>query len=683
MPPGQVVVKDEVNHMADADMFADIHVLGSVRGYSTIACSPGVRETERQELEQFQFGELSTADAIARLGTHVLITGRPLNSGRFALSRMLPGSPDDIGRPTVEVVTVVLEASTYDACVGMLAQFASDAGFWRGLRAAASSGTQIRSAAPPPGSVDLTTVRLFDLWRAACRSGAIGVVPDADSDALLRFVALLHPSDRRSCRWGIGLLSLSTTADICSVASGVQLQGPRDVMRIASAGVWHCGGEGDYVEFRVASGLRSLPSTAEVASNGRTKVHALDAGVIARDDAARGALAGDQRRLSPVRRAAIGSAILATLALAIALNAWRRPAPVAPASIVGWTSESGSSEDGSTGGPSTEDPSATAAAPDSLTHALPEPEQSPTVPAATGGVAPPVSPSSPPVQPPGPPPSLASLPPSPPAPSTEAGEAAASQQPDSVEAPAQDPSTPVGDPPSGGAAAGSTPSEAGSSSTHSAPTPPDSTSPPASTAPPTLTPLEQLDRLRSRLEARSPREEFNRYSDAVEAAPDRNAEKPPNWGIVAGSWVGLLVEAVVLDAVLKREARLQLEARAASDPQGETAEAVVDGGFISKATDPWSSNGLRLNTELGEMWRQILGQLELNLAQLEGHAPTIEDSESFFLSLKDELDRFLPSSFVRLTNAEQKMVKDRVEKLMARKGRERERTALERAARDK
>jgi hypothetical protein len=40
----------------------------------------------------------------------------------------------------------------------------------------------------------------------------------------------------------------------------------------------------------------------------------------------------------------------------------------------------------------------------------------------------------------------------------------------------------------------------------------------------------------------------------------------------------LLVEAVVLDAVLKREARLQLEARAASDPQGETAEAVVDGG---------------------------------------------------------------------------------------------------------
>jgi hypothetical protein len=666
---GHVVAKDEVNRMAEDDMFADIHVLGSVRGYSTIACSNGVRETERQELEQFQFGELSTADAIARLETHVLMTGRPLSSGRFALSRMLPGRPDDIGRPTVEVVTVVLEASTYDACAGMLARLASDAAFWRSVRSDASSGTQIRSTVPPPGSVDLATMQLFDLWRAACRSGAIGVVPDADSDALLRFVALLHPSDRRTCRWGVGLLSLSTTADICSVASGVQLQGPRDVMRLASADAWHCGAEGDYVEFRVASGLQSLPSMAEVASNGRTRVHAGDADAIGGDGVARGAAAGDRRRLSPLRRAAIGSAVLSTLALAVAWSAWRRPVPTSP--VAGWASE----------GVATKDPPTTVAAPDSLTHALPEPAPSPPVAAATGDSAATVIPPSTPVPPPGPPPSLVPLAPSPSASSSDAGGSATSQPPNSAETPAEDSSTPASDSPSGGGATGgtaetgSTPNETGSSPTSSPAS--SAPAPTAPTAPPAPTPAEQLDRLYAQMMDRSPRAEIDRYGSAVEAAPNRGGVDPPNWELVVGSWIEIIAEAIVLDATLKRDGQPRPQAGAASVPRGHDAPEAVDGGFISKATDPRDLEGLRLNTELGEKWRQILGQLELNLAQLQGHAPKIQDLKSFFLPFEDRIDGLLPNSFARLPSAEQKRVKNLLEKLMDKRARAKEQAAIE------
>ena len=129
--------------MAEVDTFADTHVLGSVSGYGTLVASRGVTESEHQELESLQFGELSTGEAIARLETKVVMTGRTLRSGRFAISRMLPGGVDDAGRPTVEIVTLILEQTAYDACIGALPQIASDGPLWQRARAEASGGIRI------------------------------------------------------------------------------------------------------------------------------------------------------------------------------------------------------------------------------------------------------------------------------------------------------------------------------------------------------------------------------------------------------------------------------------------------------------------------------------------------------------------------------------------------------------
>jgi hypothetical protein len=87
---------------------ADIHIFGSVSGYSTIAASAGVRADETRELEQFQFGEISTSDAMSRLETQATMTSRMLASGRMAISRMLPAGVDDAGRPTIEVITLIV-----------------------------------------------------------------------------------------------------------------------------------------------------------------------------------------------------------------------------------------------------------------------------------------------------------------------------------------------------------------------------------------------------------------------------------------------------------------------------------------------------------------------------------------------------------------------------------------------
>jgi hypothetical protein len=303
-----------------AGIHADTHVFGSTRGYGTVASSRGVRDEEARELESFQFGEASTADRIARLETHAVMTGRALRSGRFAISRMMPAGVDDAGRPTVEVVTLVVEARDYEACAGALPMLADDAAFWRGARASAASGTRVPAIAPVADANDPRVFRLFDLWRAAVRAGAAGVVPETESDSVLRLVASLDPVDRARCRWGIGLLSISAPADLCSIASGTSTHGARDVLRPAQSGAWHCGNESEYAAFRVTSGLARFPSTADIEVNGR------ELGV---QDWATGAAATAQpkrteKRPKSLLPLAIGSAVMSTAVLAVALVMWDR-----------------------------------------------------------------------------------------------------------------------------------------------------------------------------------------------------------------------------------------------------------------------------------------------------------------------------------------------------------------------
>ena len=309
--------------MAQTSIHADLHVFGSTRGYGTVAASRSVRDDEKRELESFQFGEASTSDRIARLATHAVMTGRALRSGRFAISRMMPAGIDDAGRPTVEVITLLINGRDYERCTGALPMLASDADLWRKARAEAASGMSIAAVAGEVEPSDPQVMRIFDLWRAASSAGAIGVVSESDSDAVLRMVASLDPADRLRCNWGIGLLSISTSADICSVAPGISMHGARDVMRLARDGAWHCGSESEYAAFRVMNGARWLPSIAEIETNGRPIEIATGGGVataVGSGVTSRVSAHHPPRRERPLLPFAIGSAVLSTVVLAVSIG---------------------------------------------------------------------------------------------------------------------------------------------------------------------------------------------------------------------------------------------------------------------------------------------------------------------------------------------------------------------------
>lgn len=387
--------------MAHAEIHADTHVFGSTRGYGTVASSRGVREDEARELESFQFGEASTADRIARLETHAVMTGRALRSGRFAISRMMPAGVDDAGRPTIEVVTLLVEARDYAACVGALPRLASDARFWIDARATAASGARLAATGAEPAPRDPQVLRLFDLWRGAVRHGAIGVVSESESDSVLRLVASLDPADLLRCRWGIGLLSVSAPADICSVASGVSMHGARDVMRPAQQGAWHCGSESEYAGFRAAA-LPTLPSVADIELNGHTLVVADDDGSVRASAAASPRREARERRVMPF---AIGSAVLSTAVLAVAVVMHGRREVVAPVVLGGTKEPKAPTADGV----ERLDPLGAVIEPNAAAPApSPSPATPPSTPPATApSTPPPTTPSTPPATAPSTPPATA------------------------------------------------------------------------------------------------------------------------------------------------------------------------------------------------------------------------------------------------------------------------------------
>ena len=298
---------------------ADIHILGSTSGYRTMDASPGVRADEQRQLERLEFSQPHGEAEIAMLSQSATMTGRLLDSGRFAISRMLPGGRDDEGRPTVEVVTLILPAREYAASVGELQSLADDVQRWQAARASVREGVELRNSVLPGRKSDL--MRVYDLWLTATESGdqMVGVMSQSDASTVLSFVNTLPALDRPSCRWGIGLLSTSAPVDIASLLSRANTKGRREAIRPAAAGAAWQNRLTACVEFFATSNPAD-PSFALRSSLFDTEISTEPKGP---RTAATPRAAG---RLTNLRIAAVGSAVLSTLVLVVGLVMLASPA---------------------------------------------------------------------------------------------------------------------------------------------------------------------------------------------------------------------------------------------------------------------------------------------------------------------------------------------------------------------
>lgn len=104
-------------------MIVERHIFGSVTGYRTLACSPGISSQEGRQLEAFSFGQPSSQAFVESLVRNPAYWIRSL-AARRVLSRLVPGAPDEQGRTTLLIYSAVVSAADWDgvlrADVGLL-----------------------------------------------------------------------------------------------------------------------------------------------------------------------------------------------------------------------------------------------------------------------------------------------------------------------------------------------------------------------------------------------------------------------------------------------------------------------------------------------------------------------------------------------------------------------------------
>ena len=235
-----------------------IHILGSRAGYTTLDATLGLSAADRAELEVLGFGDATSSEAMQRLETHASMVGRRLRSGRFAISRMMPGGIDDKGRPTIEIVSLVLDAAGYASAANSLARLAEDARIWQLARGAVARGYELSSQPSAVSARDPAVLRAFDTWISARKVGAIGVISPQDAAGLLAMIGVLDAGDFADCRWGIGVVSLSAPVDVCTLAPATGAIGSRAVVRAATGEAW-LSPEMAYVEAWVGQNLQLPP----------------------------------------------------------------------------------------------------------------------------------------------------------------------------------------------------------------------------------------------------------------------------------------------------------------------------------------------------------------------------------------------------------------------------------------
>lgn len=220
-------------------MRVDTHIFGSFDGYRTIHSSEGIRRDEAEQLSEFGFGQTSSQAAMDSLASIPCVLGRGLRSGRIALTRAFAGQPDDAGRPTIELRTLVFEPSDFERVRRGLRAIIDDDAIWARQRIASARPVQLHEPRPRTPSPAAWRVidSIFDYWG---RKDVVFEVPRgaAGEEAILGAVATVNREDLPSLRWGLNLLSTTAAADVCTLAPNANVSPRRQRYGLPLAGDW-------------------------------------------------------------------------------------------------------------------------------------------------------------------------------------------------------------------------------------------------------------------------------------------------------------------------------------------------------------------------------------------------------------------------------------------------------------
>ncbi len=238
----RVVVRRGIGHMDSGlrktvmSIRADTHLFGSKEGYCTLAYSAGVDPAESDELSMFGFGQTGSSSYLDALAAEPSAYGRQLQSGRVGITRCLRGHPDDAGRPTLLLCTLLIAPQDYEGLLQRgLESVINDPSIWE--LACFESGEQIAirpMTAGPPRSVQRNDLGVLDAWLISqLNRGSVSAFSHErkTAETVLAFPQVLETNDRLRYRWGVNLLSGDAPVDVCTLSTSAKQSGRRKVYR--------------------------------------------------------------------------------------------------------------------------------------------------------------------------------------------------------------------------------------------------------------------------------------------------------------------------------------------------------------------------------------------------------------------------------------------------------------------
>lgn len=178
----------------------DVHVLGSLKGYSTLRRSAGLRPEIVSELEQVDL--LGVIQLEASSNSMSPTFNQLLSDGRFALRRVVRGGRDDMGRRTVTVVSLILTPTEYIGVCQNLGPLIRSSSVWSSaLQNVDDAWIEIDD--PVIDSIE-TSIDLFQRYVHAAAAEATLFLDKQELPGFLGFLARLHPDDKRQVLWCIG-----------------------------------------------------------------------------------------------------------------------------------------------------------------------------------------------------------------------------------------------------------------------------------------------------------------------------------------------------------------------------------------------------------------------------------------------------------------------------------------------
>lgn len=186
------------------------HLLGSDGGYRTLACAPGIGDEDLAALADVDLGQpcdLNTGPSV--------VYGRPLPSGRVAITRCFSGTRDDAGRPTLAFRTLILTRDDWLHRGRLSVSAIAEGPHWD--ERAFQDGQPLEISCPPPQPPSGDALAAAAMLEGG-RRPMLMADEAATRSAVCQAVGLVAPALACSIHWGVGLCRIVPRVDLGTIA---------------------------------------------------------------------------------------------------------------------------------------------------------------------------------------------------------------------------------------------------------------------------------------------------------------------------------------------------------------------------------------------------------------------------------------------------------------------------------